>query len=359
MAAHRVLLAGGGSGGSATPVLAVGERLRELAPSVELLFVGTRTGPEAALAAAAGVPYVAVASGKLRRYLDPRNLVDPFRVLAGLAQSLAIVRRFGPTVAFGAGGFASVPPLAAAGVARVPVAIHQQDVEPGLANRLLVPFARRISVSLPGSLAHFPRGRAWLAGNPVRRAVLRGKAEVAQRRFGLEAGLPLVLVTGGGTGALGLNRLTVEAAPRLVERANVVHLTGRGRAATREVRSPRYRALEFVTDEMPHLLGAADVVISRAGMGTMAELAALGKAAIVVPMPGSHQLANAAELERAGAAIILDQTRTTPDLFAAAALALLDDPPRRAALGAALRALFPLDAAERIARELLELSHPR
>src|SRR5581483_7423437 len=145
----RVLLAGGGSGGSATPVLAVAEALRARLPDAELLLVGTAGGPERALAAAAGVPFAAVASGKLRRYLDWQNVVDAGRVPVGLAQAVGLVRRFRPHVAFGAGGFAAVPPLVAAARGGVPVLSHQQDVEPGLANRLLVPFARRISVAFP------------------------------------------------------------------------------------------------------------------------------------------------------------------------------------------------------------------
>src|SRR5262245_14027401 len=121
----RILLAGGGSGGSATPILAVAGELRRLVPDVELLYVGTRDGPEAELAADEGIPYVGVAAGKLRRYWDRQNITDVGRVLGGVWESLRHVRRFRPDVACGAGGFASVPPLAAAGLSRVPVLIHQ------------------------------------------------------------------------------------------------------------------------------------------------------------------------------------------------------------------------------------------
>src|SRR5438067_4801372 len=186
----RVLLAGGGSGGSATPVLAVAEALRARAPDAELLLVGTASGPERALAEAAGVPFAAVASGKLRRYLDWHNVLDAGRVPLGIAQAVGVVRRSRPDVAFGAGGFAAVPPLVAAALGGVPVAIHQQDVIPGLANRLLVPFARRISVTFPSSLAHFPAGKTAVNGNPVRPGLIAGDRETAERLFGLEPDLP-------------------------------------------------------------------------------------------------------------------------------------------------------------------------
>jgi UDP-N-acetylglucosamine--N-acetylmuramyl-(pentapeptide) pyrophosphoryl-undecaprenol N-acetylglucosamine transferase len=351
----RILLAGGGSGGSATPVLAVAQALRRRDVTIEFLYVGTREGPEAALAAAQGIPFAGVEAGKLRRYWDARNLTDPFRVLAGIASSYALVRRFQPRVAFAAGGFGAVPPMIAARLARARTLIHQQDVEPGLANRLLVPFARRITVSVASSLAHFPRGRTLVTGNPVRTEILAADPRVAFSRLALEAEMPLVLVTGGGTGALGLNRLVAAAAPRLIEHAQVVHLTGRGRGVPASTSSPRYRAIEFLVDEMPHLLAAATVVVSRAGMGTLTELAALSRASLVVPLPGSHQWANAHAFARLGAIEVADQHALTPDSLAERVLSLLADAPRREQLGRALAASMPRDAAERIATELLAL----
>jgi UDP-N-acetylglucosamine--N-acetylmuramyl-(pentapeptide) pyrophosphoryl-undecaprenol N-acetylglucosamine transferase len=348
-----VLLAGGGSGGSATPVLAVAQALRRLEPAVELLYVGTRDGPEAALAAAQGIPFRGVHAGKLRRYWDAQNLTDPLRVMQGVGESYALARAFRPTAAMAAGGFGAVPPMVAARAFGSRTLIHQQDVEPGLANRLLVPFAREITVSLDSSLAHFPRGRTVVTGNPVRAQILSADPYMAYARLGLEPQVPLVVATGGGTGALGLNRLVAAAAPRLVGHAQVVHLTGRGRGVPPETNSPRYRAIEFLVDEMPHLLAAATLVISRAGMGTLTELAALSKPALVIPMPESHQWANAQAFARLGAIEVADQTALTPERLSERVLSLLDDEPRREHLARTLSESMPRDAAERIARALL------
>ena len=289
-------------------------------------------------------------------YWDVQNFVDPLRVAHGLGQAYALARRFRPQVAFAAGGFGAVPPIIAARLAGARILIHQQDVEPGLANRVLVPWAQRITVSLPSSLAHFPRGRTTITGNPVRQEILSADPSVAYRALRLESELPLVVVTGGGTGALALNRLVAAAAPRLVETIQVVHLTGRGRGVPAETDSPRYQAREFLLDEMPHLLAAATVVVSRAGMGTLTELAALGKPAIVMPMPGSHQWANALAFARLGAIEVADQDALTAATLAERILSLVGDAPRREALSSAIGASMPRDAAERIADALLALS---
>ena len=355
----RILLAGGGSGGSATPILAVAAELRARFPDVELLYIGTHGGPEADLAAEEGIPYVGIATGKLRRYWDTQNLTDVARVVRGVGESLTHVRRFKPNVACGAGGFASVPPLAAAGLSRVPVLIHQQDAVPGLANRLLVPFARRITVALPETVPAFPAGRTVLRGNPVRRRILNGDAARGFNQLGFDASVPLVLVTGGGTGALGLNRIVAAAAERLVQHAQVLHLSGRGRGVETAELGSRYQQREFLVEEMPDALAAAAVIVTRAGMGTLSELAVLGKPTLIVPMPGSHQEANARAFARDGGALVFDQNDLSPELLAATIRDLLDNSARRDALGAAIHRAMPLDAAARIAEDVLSLARTR
>jgi UDP-N-acetylglucosamine--N-acetylmuramyl-(pentapeptide) pyrophosphoryl-undecaprenol N-acetylglucosamine transferase len=265
------------------------------------------------------------------------------------------VREFRPHVAFAAGGFAALPPMVASRLAGARTLIHQQDVEPGLANRLLVPFASRISVSLASSLAHFPRRRTTVTGNPVREEILRADPRVAYDRLGVDPGAPLVVVTGGGTGALSLNRLVAAAAAWLVDRTQVVHLTGRGRGVPSETSSPKYHQVEFLVDEMPHLLAAATVVVSRAGMGTLTELAALEKPALIVPLPGSHQWANARAFARLGAIEAVDQEELTPSRLAELVTRLLDDAPRREQLARNLARSMPRDAAQRIASELMRV----
>ncbi|MBI2953311.1 MAG: undecaprenyldiphospho-muramoylpentapeptide beta-N-acetylglucosaminyltransferase [Chloroflexi bacterium] len=352
----RVVLAGGGSGGSTTPLLAVAEALRRRHPDVELLYIGSDTGPEKALIERADIPFVGISTGKLRRYWSWQNFLDVFRTGASLIQSFGIVRRFQPDALTSAGGFVCVPPALACWFLKVPVHIHQQDVEPGLANRIISPFARRVTVTFEASRDHFPAARTVLTGNPLRPEILNGNPEVARQFFGLEEHVPTVLATGGGTGAVGLNRLVAAAAPYLVDRCQIVHLTGKGKSIDPGFSHGRYHQLEFVVDEMRHLLALADLVISRAGLSTLTELGALCKPAILIPMPDSHQRYNARAFGDVGAAIVLEEKLTTPASLAASVKDLLGDGLNLAAMGFKARAMVKLDAAEQIADEVIRLA---
>lgn len=335
-------------------MIAVAEAMARTDPTAAFLYVGTREGPERALAEASGLPYARVAAGRLRRYPSWRNLVDPVLVVVGIAQALAIVRRFRPDVAFGAGGFATVPPLLAARLAGARIAIHQQDAVPGLANRILTRFASSITVAFEGSAGSFSRP-ASVVGNPVRAAVLRGDPALARARFGLNAEKPVVLVTGGGTGALALNHIVAAAAPGLAETCETIHLTGMGKTVP-ILSIAGYRQIEFLTTEMPHVLAAADVVITRAGMSSLAEVGALAKPAIIVPMPRSHQEANAEVFSKKGAAIVRREEDLTAEGLVGDVRGLLEDTARREALGQAAGRLLPPRAAEAVAEGLVNLA---
>lgn len=351
----RVLLAGGGSGGSSTPVIAVAQELMRR-DECRFLYVGTATGPERRLVETLGIPFRTVQTGKLRRYLSVENLVDLFRIPVGFGQSVRIVRSFRPDVAFAAGGFAAVPPLLASSLLGVPTAIHQQDVEPGLANKILAPFATTITVTFDGSVEHFSRAKTTVTGNPVRAEILAGSRERALRRFGLRPDEPVILVTGGGTGALGLNRLVARAVSLLPPGYQVVHITGEGKKVDAPGAVPGYRQVEFLVEEMGDVLAAADLVVSRAGLSALTELSALAKPSILIPMPGSHQNANARVFAEKGAALLLHEGETTPEGLAEAVKELAGDHRRLEAVGQRARGLIQPHAEARIADELVRLA---
>lgn len=317
-----VVLAGSGSGGPVTPLLAVAETLGAIVPGIEFLFIGTRSGVEERLAKNAGLRYRAIYSGKLHRYWTVKNLLAPFQIVIGFIQSYRLIRRVGADCVLGAGGFVQVPVMWAAWLLGVPVIVHQQDVEPGLANLLCAPIAQNITVTFASSLLDFPPGwvlrhldqtsdeRLVWTGNPVRQ-LEAPEREKALKKFDLDVEYPTLLVMGGGTGSLALNELIVTALPLLVRFVNVIHITGKGRGQIGAAHD-RYRAYEFVAD-MAAAYGACDMVLARAGLGTITELALIHRPAIIVPMPGSHQEANAALLAEHEAALVVAQGVLTPE----------------------------------------------
>jgi UDP-N-acetylglucosamine--N-acetylmuramyl-(pentapeptide) pyrophosphoryl-undecaprenol N-acetylglucosamine transferase len=347
----RVLLAGGGSGGSSTPVIAVAQELARRR-DCRFLYVGTDTGPERQLVAMLGIPFRTVQTGKLRRYLSVQNFVDLFRLPVGFLQSLGIVRSFRPHVAFAAGGFAAVPPLLAAGLLGVPTVIHQQDVEPGLANRILAPFASVITVTFGSSVPHFPRHKTRVTGNPARAEILSGSRERAMQCFAFQPDRPVLLATGGGTGALGLNRLMAQAAALLPATYQIIHITGTGKAVPAPDAAPGYRQVEFLVEEMGDVLAAADLIVSRAGLSALTELSVLGKPSILIPMPDSHQNANARVFGDKGAALVLQERETTPHHLAKLAREMASNRERLDAMGRMARELMMPSAETRIADEL-------
>lgn len=351
----HVVFTGGGTLGPVTPLIAVIRALRERAPDVEVSWIGTKGGPERGIVEGADVAFRAVSSGKLRRYASLQNLVDPFLIIKGFFEARAILRRVRATAVVSAGGFVAVPVAWAAKSLGIPVHVHQQDVRPGLANRLSVPCAASVSVALESSLGDYAKHHPTWTGNPIRPEILAGSRDEASRLFGLERGVPVVLVLGGGTGAAGLNALVRKSLPALTAAAQIIHVTGPGKADPK-FSSPRYRQHELLTNGLPHAFAVADVVVTRAGMGVLTELAALGKPAIIVPMPGSHQEDNAAAFASGAGAPVLSERRTSPKDFADAVLGLLSDAERRAALGEGMRRMSRADADGRIADAALALA---
>ncbi len=372
----RILISGGGTGGHIYPALAVARELRDR-HGAELLFIGDANGLETELVPKAGIPFVGISAGKLRRYLSVRTFTDLGRIPVGMAQALIHVRRFRPDAAFTSGGYVSVPAGLAARALGVPLVMHQQDVSPNLANRLLTPFATRISVSFEESLQYFPAGRTSLAGNPVREEIIAaaGQPSAALKPlFGFDPALPLLLVTGGSQGARHLNEVVAQALPDLLPLCQILHVTGtltaaatRAAAQAHLVALPdlreRYQLHPYLHDNMAQALGASDIVLCRSGAATLAELAVLGRPSVLVPLPpgfsGSPQAVNAEVFRRAGAAeVLLDKDLTVASLTAAL-LPLFEDDALLFAMGTAAQTFAHPDAAATLAVTVAGLASAR
>lgn len=360
----KILFVGGGTAGSVSPLLALAQEFRKRVPGVEFFWLGTKTGPEQTLVEEQDIKFAAISCGKWRRYFSLQNILAPFQVIGGFFQACKILRRFKPDAVLTAGSFVAVPVIWAAWFRRIPRFVHQQDVQVGLANRLLAGIATRITVAWPDLVKEFSSKKTIAVGNPVRAEIMLGQAARAHERFKLEKDLPVLLIMGGGTGAKALNEIAAAAAPRLVEFCQVIHLTGGGDkhhetvaelGKTLTIHANRYHVFEFVTSEMPDMLAVADFVVARAGMGTISELSALGKAALLIPMPATHQEDNARFCIEQDAVEVLPQPKLTPEIFAVEIKDLINKPERRQELGERFKKLLPQGAAGKIVKLVLDV----
>jgi UDP-N-acetylglucosamine--N-acetylmuramyl-(pentapeptide) pyrophosphoryl-undecaprenol N-acetylglucosamine transferase len=368
----RVVLAGGGTGGHTSTALALAAALRaRLGDGVVLAWIGSRAGLEATRAPAAGIPYHPIPTGKLRRQLAWRNVTDVLvRVPAGFGRAVALLGRLRPDVVVATGGFVAVPTALAAALRRRPLLVHEQVVVPGLANRVAARFADLVAVTFAASAGAFPAGKVVVTGNPIRPDLLCGEPERAFRAFQLDPAAPLVYVTGGAQGARRVNRAVADALEALLPATQLVHQCGPADLAAAEARAAalpaalrrRYRALALVGAELGDLYAAARLVVGRAGAGTVTELAALGRPAVLIPLPGARgdeQTANARVLADVGAAVLLPERELTSARLAAEVAGLLADPARLRTMGERARALATPDAAERLVDLILELARRR
>lgn len=382
----RLIVTGGGTGGHTYPALtavrALQARLAGQGRTVDVLWVGTAAGLEARVTAREGIPFKAVATGKLRRARNPlgmlsrANLTDMARVPLGVLQARSVVARFRPDVVLATGGYVAVPVGVAARACGRPLVIHEQTLRLGLANRILARLAAKLAVSSDSTLSLLPdsiRNRAVATGNPVRSEVLEGQADRAVEALGVQGfdrGLPTMYVTGGAQGATQINELVTAILPWLLKHANIVHQCGPASLETQREHASalppdlaaRYLPLGFVGPELPDVFALADVVISRSGAGTIAELTALGMAAVLIPLAssaGGEQARNAQHLTEKGAAVaLLGDDVTVADLQDAVA-PLLQDPQRRQSIANRARELGRPDAGDRLVDVVLDAAGER
>ena len=340
------------------PALAVSAELKRR--GAEVRFVGSSRPADRRLVEAAGFPFTGIAAGKFRRYFSLRTILEPFKALRGYRQSLGLIRRFRPDVLFATGGFVALPVMRAAKRRGVPIVLHEQNVVPGLANRIGGKWTAAVAVSFPpGRMDWHPSGTVTYTGNPLRPEIIKGKPDRARKRFTLSRDLPLVLVLGGSQGARTVNEAVSAALVELLPEAQVVHQVGERSAAEMEryaapappAYRDRYHPRAYLGDELSDCYAAADVVVSRAGAGGLAEIAAVGTPAVLVPLAsaaGGHQQANAQVFADAGAAAVLPEAGLDGAELARAVKRLLHDPTRRIRMGRAARKLARLDATARV-----------
>lgn len=311
----RILLTGGGTAGHVTPNIALIPRLREL--GYEISYMGSYDGIEKKLIEEFGIPYYGISSGKLRRYFDPKNFSDPFKVLKGYGEARRIIKKLKPDVLFSKGGFVSVPVVLAARRCHVPSIIHESDMTPGLANKLAIPAAWKVCCNFPETLQYLPKEKAVLTGSPIRQELLHGDALSALKFTGLTPDKPVILVMGGSLGAAAVNEAVRKVLPTLLSDFQVVHLCGKGKLDPTLSGLSGYVQYEYINEELKDLFALADIVISRAGANSICELLALHKPNLLIPLSAAasrgDQILNARSFEKQGFSLVLEEEAITPD----------------------------------------------
>jgi UDP-N-acetylglucosamine--N-acetylmuramyl-(pentapeptide) pyrophosphoryl-undecaprenol N-acetylglucosamine transferase len=374
------MISGGGTGGHVYPILAIVERWEMESgkgkmesdfqlPTSNFLYVGSRGGVEEEIvsrfAKNEGLPFVAISTGGLRGLAPWTVAGNIFKMLAGLGQSLNIVRDFSPDVVLVTGGYVCAPVAAAAWLRRVPLLILLPDLEPGLAVRALSCMATRVAISFPEVAEHFDPSKVVTAGYPVRAEFFAADRVEARKAFGLEEGLKTIAVFGGSRGAHSINLALSQCLERLLEVCQVIHICGQldaewvmeKRAQLPEQLRSRYQVYSYLHEKMPDALAAADLAVARAGAATLGEFPALGLPSILVPYPyaGQHQELNADYLVSRGAAVKIADAELKKKLLPSI-LELLDDEEALAGMGRQSRALARPQAAQRIAQELRQIA---
>ncbi len=347
----KIVFSGGGTLGPVMPLLAVAEICRARDPATQFVWVGTKTGPERELVEKYGIPFFAIGAGKWRRYFSILNFFDLVKITIAFWQSLFFLWQEKPDLLVSCGGFVSVPLHWAGAILGIPAWVHQQDIRIGLANKLMFPFARKITTALRDNLGKLPAKKSEWIGNPSRDLRIADVRE-SRKKFNIPEGAPVIFALGGGTGSASINQIVLEALGNWPKDWHVIHLVGRERPHDLAERAAEvfsnYHVYQFFTDEMKDAYAVADVVVARAGFATLAELAALSKPAVIVPMGGTHQEDNARYFADRQAVILLPEQIDGGLKLTQIVKELIADPTKLARLGKRLHELLPRAKEEKI-----------
>jgi len=372
-----IAFTGGGTGGHFYPIIAIAEALSDLVReerlvALKLYYLAPNSFDQKALYEN-GITHIRIPAGKMRRYFSFLNITDLFITFVGMVTALLTLFRLYPDVVVSKGGYGSVPTIIAAWFLRIPLIIHESDAKPGRANLFAAPWATKIAISFESAVAYFPekvRGKIARTGIPIRKALARLETEGARQYLGLERDVPTILILGGSQGAVKINEVILSSLPDLVPVANIIHQTGQANfeqvqsvAQVVLAKSPnasRYHPINYLNEmSLQRSAGVADLVVSRAGANSIAEIGLWKIPAILIPIPESvshDQRMNAYSYARTGAAVVLEEENLTPHLLVSEVKRIMSDPDLAKRMGASAAGFTDPDAAMLIARQVLSIA---
>ncbi len=370
----KILFTGGGSGGHFYPIIAVAEGIHDLVRDKKLvepeLFYASYEPYDSELLYQHGITFVYTPAGKIRRYFSLLNVIDAGKTFWGILLSIWRLFFLYPDVILGTGGYGSFPTLFAARVLRIPVIIYATDAEPSRVNRWAGKFATKVAISFPEAAHFFPAEKVAFTGNPVRKALTLPEREGTYEFLKLTPQLPTIFVQGGSQGSVAINDVVLAALPQLLEKYQVVHQTGVANITEVEGRAKialadslfaaRYRTFDYLNElALRMIAGTAKIVISRAGAGSIFEIAIWGIPSILVPIPEeiSHdQTKNAFAYARSGAATVIEQNNLKPGVLLSEISRILEHPEIWRTMSESARGFARADASHTIAEALLSIA---
>lgn len=373
----KILLTGGGTGGHFYPLIAIAEKLNEVADKEKIvglkLYYMSDSPYDKTMLFEHGIEYVYIPAGKMRTYFSVRNFFDVFKTATGAFFGLLKMFAIYPDVVISKGGYAAFPAVFAAKLLRIPVVIHESDSAPGRLNMWTAKFAKRIATTYAEAAEVFPKDKTAWVGQPIRRSIKeKANKEDAYNFFKLEANVPTLLFIGGSSGAEKINEALLGTLPELLKDYQIIHQTGKKNIVDVTMRTPiilaknplkdRYKPVAYLNDISTKMAaGAATLIISRAG-SAIYEIASWGVPSLIIPITnsnGDHQRKNAFTYARAGACEVIEEGNLTPHVLYAEIKKLLDHPERLMQMEGHAKTFASIDAGEKIAREAINigLSH--
>ena len=312
----KIILTGGGTAGHVTPNIALIPFLKE--KGYHISYIGSKDGIEKNLIKPLGIDYYEISTGKLRRYLDFKNVTDSFRVIKGMSDAKSIIKKIKPDVIFSKGGFVSVPVVLGGFFNKVPVIIHESDISPGLANKISLPFAKKICATFPEAIENMPKNKSILTGTPIREELFKGSKDAGAKICNFKSNKPVILVMGGSLGSVKINSVLRSNLNSLLNNFNIIHLCGK-KNIDDTIKKEGYFQIEYATDELNHFLALSDIVVSRAGSNSICELLALKKPNLLIPLSKNasrgDQILNANSFKKQGFSKVLYEEDLTDDSF--------------------------------------------
>lgn len=369
----NIIVSGGGTGGHIYPAITIIRTIQKKSPDAKFLYVGTARGLEADIVPKEGLPFATVDIQGLERHLTPVNLLRMGKAMAGVVKAARIVRHFRPDVVVGTGGYVCGPILLAASFLHVPTLIQEQNVVPGITNKILSKFVAKIAAGTEEAVKHFPADKVLFTGNPIRSEVLTASREDGAKAYGFDPAKKTVLISGGSRGARAINRAMIQVLVQAAKHPEVqyLHVTGKNeyedvmrrlQEAGFDSEQTKHIQIRPYVYDMPKAMAMADLAVFRAGATGLAELTARGIPSILIPYPyaaENHQEYNARALEKAGAARVILNRDLTSARLCAVLTELLSEEDKLKAMAVASRSMGRPQAAGDIADLVLKLAARR